>query len=1026
AAEPAGAQTVPRPQRFDIPPGPLAGALNRLAATAGLSLSFDPALVGGRHSAGLQGSFTAGEALARLLESSGLTWRERSPGAISVEERPAARDGVVTGTLSVGGLRGDGGGAERDQRGYDGVYDLDVSTAYIGKTEVERYKGATPSDLLTGVPGVFSGDARNSGALDVNIRGIQGPGRVPVTIDGTEQALTVWRGYNGASNRNYIDPNLIGGIQILKGPSLTRNTYTGIGGAMVVNTLDVDDILDPGQTFGGEIKLEGSSNSVDPRLPRLRTGEDYRNVDGFPWNTPSFPYNDRSLAVQPKRGGGGYNVFDGGDHAYRLAFGWRPAEQLDLFAAYAYRERGNYYAGKRNAGYYSRERTSSADDYITNMARYWLPGNEVPNTSSQMESWLFKATWRPSPDQAVQFGYRDSLAYNGEIMPSRILEADDRGAVQWPLSRVDAQAYNLEYKWQPAGSRWVDLYANLWHTDTRSDTYTAGGFPNFAFGPAAPYLFNTALRGQDNGRSGVTLSNKMALLETLDLTLGGSYQYEKLRSDRDQSGRMDPNLPSWNGMWSYPRAGRRQEWESSFNLDWRPAGFLSLSAGARYASYWAFDDFLKEHEGDIRGSVTTGYSVEYGTREIHMLSDAEVEALQDAALGNTLTLLRRRAERFGWDQATLDAAIAEARSSIHIDREVVTVTPHQVPWESDADGNYTKAGNACLNGSLEGVDNIVDNICHTRAVSVSMPAVAKKRKDHGWVPFLSATLNFSDYSRAYFRYGETLRFPSMFESTMAFSAGLNPWGVKPEHAYNWEAAYVHDLSPLFRPGTVADVKLAYYDNKTRDAIERDGSFNFNNVDEHRIRGIELSGRYDNGRFFTDLGINYNLENEVCDEDTAAKLSTTNGYVPGSGRLVPDCVDYGFPGGYLLTQSAPDLSATWALGGRFLERRLEIGGRATYYREYRNDDLEWFRRNSYQQCIGQQANCSGRFVYTFNVPFSWGNTLLFDAYVRYRLDKNLALELTGTNLTDQYYVDPATRSAVAAPGRSVKLSITGRF
>ncbi|MFH7617721.1 TonB-dependent receptor plug domain-containing protein, partial [Pseudomonas syringae group genomosp. 7] len=75
--------------------------------------------------------------------------------------------------------------------------------------------------------GVFSGDARNSGALDINIRGIQGPGRVPVSIDGGEQALTVWRGYNGVSNRNYIDPNLIGGIQVIKGPGLVRDVHSG-------------------------------------------------------------------------------------------------------------------------------------------------------------------------------------------------------------------------------------------------------------------------------------------------------------------------------------------------------------------------------------------------------------------------------------------------------------------------------------------------------------------------------------------------------------------------------------------------------------------------------------------------------------------------------------------------------------------------------------------------------------------------------------------------------------------------------
>ena len=64
--------------------------------------------------------------------------------------------------------------------------------------------------------GVYSGDARNSGALDPNIRGVQGQGRIPVTIDGTEQAITVWRGMFGANNRNYVDPNIISSVYVEK------------------------------------------------------------------------------------------------------------------------------------------------------------------------------------------------------------------------------------------------------------------------------------------------------------------------------------------------------------------------------------------------------------------------------------------------------------------------------------------------------------------------------------------------------------------------------------------------------------------------------------------------------------------------------------------------------------------------------------------------------------------------------------------------------------------------------------------
>ena len=48
-------------------------------------------------------------------------------------------------------------------------------------------------DLLQGIPGVQVGDSRNGGALDVNIRGIQGRAVVAVRVDGAEQALDVYQ-----------------------------------------------------------------------------------------------------------------------------------------------------------------------------------------------------------------------------------------------------------------------------------------------------------------------------------------------------------------------------------------------------------------------------------------------------------------------------------------------------------------------------------------------------------------------------------------------------------------------------------------------------------------------------------------------------------------------------------------------------------------------------------------------------------------------------------------------------------------
>src|SRR5690606_19725727 len=137
----------------------------------------------------------------------------------------------------------------RDEAGRSDVYFKDVSNVYAGKDEIERYKGSSVGDLFKGLNGVYSGDVRNSGALDPNIRGIQGEGRIPVTVDGTEQATSVWLGPAGVANRNYVDPNMISSIMVEKGPSMSPGIKSGVGGTVEIRTIDVDDIIRPGESF---------------------------------------------------------------------------------------------------------------------------------------------------------------------------------------------------------------------------------------------------------------------------------------------------------------------------------------------------------------------------------------------------------------------------------------------------------------------------------------------------------------------------------------------------------------------------------------------------------------------------------------------------------------------------------------------------------------------------------------------------------------------------------------------------------
>jgi hemoglobin/transferrin/lactoferrin receptor protein len=995
---------------FAIPAQPLGEALTDFGSQSGLQVSINAADLQGQRSAGVRGRMTTQEALTRLLAASGFTFRIDG-NVVTLARARLARAETPTagaeGTVNLGTLRVEGEGidatsetgAQRDALRKDAVYDQDVSSTYAGKEEIERYKGVNTADVLKGMVNVFSGDARNGGAIDPSIRGIQGPGRVPVLIDGTEQALTVWRGYNGASNRSYIDPSLISGVQVLKGPVSARGVTGSTGGAVVINTLDADDILQPGRNFGVELRLEGANNSTNPRLPSLLTGQNYNDVPGFLCSTggsPTFPYCDQSLRVN-LRTSDDNESFSAGDRAIRLAAAARVGD-LDLMGAYAFRERGNYFSGKTGAGYYRQEGLpQNSDTYVRILGLNYEPGNEVPNTSSELESVLLKATWHIADDQALQLGFRDSRSKFGEILPSRIMTTDGNyfGNVQWPLSKVHAKAYNAEYKWQPGG-RFIDFRATAWATDTVSDTYSSGGFPNSA-SVADPIIVNSAIMNAHNDRFGFTASNQFNLSPSLTFLLDGSWSHEKLRSDDDYSDAVA------NGWRQFPRAGRREEYRVNFSGEWNPARFLKLNAGLAYSGYWAKDDFLPKYlklqGGSISRFVTEDYSTTYQTSEYGAVA---YEAY-----------LRERYAALGASQAVTERAVAAAMTRYKANPTTFTWTHAGPDWTADAGGDYNRADNICLNGSLDSLATYVAGSCVASGSNVAVAITeARRQSAHGWTPTASATVYFSESSRAYVRYAEALRFPSMFESTIGFSASINPRAnLKPERMRSWETAFIQDLRPLLGLGGEdqhADLKLTWYHNTTRNVIERDTNLMFTNLDRQVIAGFELQARFDNGRFFTDVSAGHMTTNKACDETIATRLD------PSRGR-VPNCVKYGFLAGFLLTQATPEDTVNWTVGARFLDRRLELGGRFTWYSGYDNPQLAEFTQEN--DCVGGCA---------LNIPYTWGEIYTLDAYAKFRINPRFTAELVGTNLNNRYYLDPLSRSMLPAPGRTLRLNLTGRF
>ena len=496
------------------------------------------------------------------------------------------------------------------------------------------------------------------------------------------------------------------------------------------------------------------------------------------------------------------------------------------------------------------------------------------------------------------------------------------------------------------------------------------------------------MRNAIENRNGLTLSNTFSLSNNLNLTLGGRYQHEQLRSDDDYD---DPELQSTFRM--YPKEGRRQEKDFNFNFAWKPTSIVNIDAGMRYSSFWTFDDFRKSRL-DAGDSSINSYAPILG-RTIHyeydyILSQDDVQPTID-----NIEAARAFYESFGVD---VDALI-----QLQLDRIGTTTTLSETAvWETDSDGKYSRNNHPCLNTDVEltacnSGGEVIGNVETVQKV--------KHLKGDGWAPVLSAALDLPNDSRVYARHSQAYRFPSLFENTISFSASLpSPdFQLKPEHIYSYELGYVQNLTRWIN-AEYADLKLSYFYNRTENVIERDPALRFSNLEKQTIEGIEFQSRYDTGRFFTNLSLAYNFRNEVCDEHSAVVLdylSTSN------------CVDDGFTGGYLVSMAMPEYSASWTLGGRFLKRKLEVGSRVTYY--YKHEDK--FDSNYRDPSV---------ISYYANTPLSWDTILLFDAYASYQLNDDLNVELMGTNLSNEYYLDPMSRSAIPAPGRTVKLSLTAKF
>ncbi|AOA57034.1 TonB-dependent receptor domain-containing protein [Acinetobacter larvae] len=120
--------------------------------------------------------------------------------------------------------------------------------------------GRDLNSVLRDMPGSFTQHDIGQGGIAVNLRGLEGLGRVNTTIDGVSQTFyqSTPHGWNG--NTTYIDENFVAGVDIEKGSVSGAAGANALAGSVNFRTINADDLIKEGQHYGARIVLRSGDN----------------------------------------------------------------------------------------------------------------------------------------------------------------------------------------------------------------------------------------------------------------------------------------------------------------------------------------------------------------------------------------------------------------------------------------------------------------------------------------------------------------------------------------------------------------------------------------------------------------------------------------------------------------------------------------------------------------------------------------------------------------------------------------------
>lgn len=270
--QPARAATAASVRDVNIPAQSLASALVAFSRQTRIQIFADQALVAGKNAPAVTGALAPSAALNQLLAGSSLSYRFKGANTVTIvgpvsangnQGTPAADGSLVLDTIDISG-KGDRNAASG--AGYQGtpdwVYQAPAAVSVISREAIQNAPSRNARDLLDNVAGVYANraEAQNPG-IAVNIRGLQDNDRIVMMIDGARQSFQ--RGGHGVTQRTYVDTAFVRAVDVEKSSTSGVGSLGSLGGSVNFRTIIADDLIKPGEKFGGEVNLATGTNGFN-------------------------------------------------------------------------------------------------------------------------------------------------------------------------------------------------------------------------------------------------------------------------------------------------------------------------------------------------------------------------------------------------------------------------------------------------------------------------------------------------------------------------------------------------------------------------------------------------------------------------------------------------------------------------------------------------------------------------------------------------------------------------------------------